>query len=177
METWDNQKIQGYCQEALEIAEEYGVQEGLAFLIGEKLFSLMQELKTAESHVKFLYNVDDQGNMDNMMEGGNPAYRESYTIALQTTYQKSFEKIEDLKRHVIDFKEEIREIFELSDIEEYLNSYPRMGQKIQPLYQEDLLNQEETDGFNDIDDVLLEVDDIFTVEEMKRILVNNETMN
>jgi hypothetical protein len=168
MESLDYQKIREYCQAALEIADEVDLHEGLSFLIGEKFCALLSEVKKAETHLKYLYNEDDQENLGDLLKGERSTMRESYSQALQTTYRRSLRKFENLRRLRNDFAEEIKEAFDLPDIQEFLDSYPRLGPTLHTnIWPEDAL-LEEKEGSLNFDDVLSEVDDIFMVEELRK---------
>ena len=93
--------------------------------------------------------------------------RENYSLTVQGTYQKSLEQLKDLKHLRDDFISEIKEAFELSDIQDFLESYPRLGfkDKKQAFWEQALA--EDADSL-EFEDILSEVDDIFMVEEIKK---------
>ena len=94
--------------------------------------------------------------------------KENYSLTVESTYRKSLERLEDLKQLRDDFISEIKEAFELSDIQDFLESYPRIGfkDKKQPFWELTLEN-EDADSL-EIEDIMSEVDDIFMVEEIKK---------
>jgi len=167
MESLDYHQIKGYCREALEISDEYGVNEGLTYLIGEKFCPLIVAVKQAESKTKYLYNPDEENAIYNPSGKGDLEVQENYSLTVGSTYQKSLEQLEDLKHLRKDFIFEIKEAFELSDIQEFLESYPRLGfkDKKQPFWEQTL--EEDADSL-EIDDIMSEVDDVFMVEEIKK---------
>jgi len=166
MDSLDYHQIKGYCREALEISDEYGVHDGLSYLIGEKFCPLIVALKQAESKTKYLYNSEEEEAIYNPTGNNDPMIRENYSLTVQGTYQKSLEQLKDLKHLRDDFISEIKEAFELSDIQDFLESYPRLGfkDKKQPFWEQAL--PEDADSL-EFEDILSEVDDIFMVEEIK----------
>jgi len=167
MESLDYEQIKGYCREALEISDEYGVHDGLSYLIGEKFCPLIVAVKQAESKTKYLYSSEEEDSIYNPTGKNDRTIQENYSLTVESTYQKSLERLEDLKHLRNDFISEIKEAFELSDIQDFLESYPRLGfkDKKQPFWEQTL--EEDADSL-EIEDVMSEVDDIFMVEEIKK---------
>ena len=56
-----SKNIRNYCAKALNISEQQGVQDGLAFLIGEKFSLVYCQLKTAHNKIKYLYLLTPKG--------------------------------------------------------------------------------------------------------------------
>jgi len=168
MDSLDYHQIKGYCREALEISDEYGVHDGLAYLIGEKFCPLVVAVKQAESKTKYLYNSEEEDAIYNPVGKNDLEIQENYSLTIESTYQKSLERLKDLKLLRSDFISEIKEAFEPSDIRDFLESYPRLGfkDKKQPFW-EQTLEEENADNL-EIEDVLSEVDDIYMVEEIKK---------
>ena len=169
MESLNYHQIKDYCREAQEVADAYSPYDGLSFLIGEKFYSLVQALKQAEAKVQFLYKTEELQPANTPLEAGNLEIQEGYMLAIQNNYEKALEKIEDLSHLRDDFIGEIKEAFELSDIKEYLDSYPRLG--IHELEASShILSANEAPPLQ-FKDVMTEVDDIFLVEELKKYFV------
>ena len=168
MESLDYHQIKGYCREAQEISDEYGIDDGLSYLIGEKFCPLVVAVKQAESKTKYLYNSEEEDALYNPAGKNDSAVQESYSLAVGSTYQRALERLDDLKQLRDDFISEIKEAFELSDIQDFLESYPRLGfkDKKQPFW-EQALEEEDADTL-ELEDVMSEVDDIFMVEEIKK---------
>ena len=171
MDSLDYHQIKGYCREALEITDEYGLHDGLSYLIGEKFCPLIVALKQAESKTKYLYSSDEENSLQQQPRGNDSTIRENYSLTVESTYQKSLERLEDLKHLRNDFILEIKEAFELPDIQDFLESYPRLGfkDKKQPFW-EKTLEMDDADNM-EIEDVMSEVDDIFMVEEIKKYFI------
>jgi hypothetical protein len=168
MDSLDYHQIKGYCREALEISDEYGVDDGLAYLIGEKFCPLIVALKQAESKTKYLYSSEEKNAIHNPAGKNDREIQENYSLTVESTYQKSLERLEDLKQLRDDFISEIKEAFEISDIQDFLESYPRLGfkDKKQPFWEQSL-EEDDADSL-EIEDIMSEVDDIFMVEEIKK---------
>lgn len=169
MESLDYHQIKDYCREAQALADTYSPHDGLSFLIGEKFYSLFTALRQAEAKVQFLYNTKEVQPATTPLESGNVEIQEGYMLAIQNNYEKALEKIEDLTQLRDDFIGEIKEAFELSDIQDYLNSYPRLGiHELEATSQ--VISKKESPPL-EFKDVMTEVDDIFLVEEIKKHFV------
>jgi hypothetical protein len=168
MDSLDYHQIKGYCREALEISDEYGIDDGLSYLIGEKFCPLIVAVKQAESKTKYLYSAEEEAAIYNPAGKNDLEVQENYSLTVESTYRKSLERLEDLKHLRNDFISEIKEAFELSDVQDFLESYPRLGfkDKKQPFWEQSL-EKEDADSL-EIEDVMSEVDDIFMVEEIKK---------
>ena len=168
MESLDYLQIRAYCKEAQEIADEYGVEDALSYLIGEKFSPLLSALKKAEAKVKYLYSQDDTHWDDNSLNEGDVVLRTDYSMAIAAHYQKSLETLTDLKHLRDDFVGEMKEAFEISDIKGFLESYPSLGpQTPQQAYPDDLIDS--APGEMVVEDIFSEIDDLFMVEEFKKL--------
>jgi len=168
MDSLDYHQIKGYCREALEISDEYGVHDGLTYLIGEKFCPLMAALRQTESKIKYKYNSEEEGSLLDSVSESRPVIRENYSMTVESTYQKLQDQLDNLKRLRDDFVAEIKEAFELTDIQDFLESYPRLGfnDKKQPFW-EQVPDEIDHEGM-DIADILSEVDDIYMVEDIRK---------
>ena len=163
----NSEKIKGYCEEALSITELQGVQDGLAFLIGEKFALLYYQLKTAHNKLKFLYPDSVHENQTNSIPQGNRALQLSYTLTINENYKRVFEQVDKLEEVLDHFIEEIRDSFLIQDIQDYLSSYPRLSFKeTAPSDEMDFLEESPTMTAQDI---FSEVEDILIVDEMKKL--------
>ena len=142
----------------------------MAYLIGEKFCPLIVAVKQAESKTKYLYNPEEEDAIYNPTGNSDLEVQENYSLTVGGTYQKSLERLEDLKHLRDDFIFEIKEAFELSDIQDFLESYPRLGfkDKKQPFWEQTL--EEDADSL-EVEDIMSEVDDIFMVEEIKKYFI------
>ena len=77
-----SENIRSYCEEALAITEQQGIQDGLAFLIGEKFSLTYYQLKTAHNKLKYLYPDSSSGNQSNAILKGNKTLQLSYSLAI-----------------------------------------------------------------------------------------------
>ena len=168
MESLDYHQIRAYCKEAQEIANDYGVEDALSYLIGEKFSPLLSALKKAEAKVKYLYSPEEALADDNPLNAGGVTLRAGYSITIETHYQKSLEALKDLKHLRDDFVGEMKEAFEISDIRDFLESYPSLGSKTpQQTYHDDLIGGDP--GEMDVEDIFSEIDDLFMVDEIKKL--------
>ena len=168
MESLDYHQIRAYCKEAQEIADEYGVEDALSYLIGEKFSPLLSALKKAETKVKYLYSQEDVPAEGNLLSESGTTLRAGYSLAVETHYQNSLEALKDLKHLRDDFLGEMKEAFEISDIREFLDSSPSLGSITQKqVYPDDVLDSDR--GELQVEDLFAEIDDLFMVEELKKL--------
>lgn len=165
MESLDYHQIRDYCRTAIDMADELGAYDGLSFLIGEKFYSLLLALKQAEAKVEFLYNADEGQPADAPLPQNNPEIKQGYLLAIQNNYQKALDRIEDLSHLRNDFVEEIKEAFDIEDIREYLESYPRLGGN----ESEFGISLKDDEKPMEVKEVMSEIDDIFLVQEIRKL--------
>ena len=164
-----SEKVRTYCEEALIISELHGVENGLAFLIGEKFSLVFYQLKTERNKLKFLYPDSRLGNQSNLLLKDNRALQLSYTLTINENYRDIFEQV-DLLEEVLDhFIDEIKECFSLEDIHHYLRSFPRLAFK-------ESSSSEDDDSLNKnsvmtAQDIFSEVEDILFVDEMHHLFL------
>ncbi|GEM_PF-1983384 len=170
MSQLDPELIKDYCEEALEIADQYGAEEGLSFLIGKKLFEVLQDLKEVENKSKLLFPIDPTSDLGLGFEKRNRRNFELTKLQSQNFGEFS-EKIESLKRISKLFVYEVKETFDANDIEEYLASYPILGGEEASTL---VVNADEDSNFMSINATLNEIRDIFYIEEMKKMFLGFE---
>ncbi len=160
------EQIKDLCEEALDITEQDGVDEGLSFLIGTKFCQVYRKLQVLQSKLKFVYDFDPQEALQSVKQDSN-AYKLNFAMTVNDNYQKQLDEIKSLRKTKDQFVSEIQNAFESHDIAEYLNSYPRLGIK----EKSGLYDWDESQKNADLskEDVLAEVDDILIVEDFKKI--------
>lgn len=168
METIFPNQIKEYCEEALEITDRLGVNEGLAFLVGKKFCRVLYSLRRAQNKAKFLYGSEYYSEDGIPFLASGRDMELNYALTLQNNYKELLEGIRSLDITRDEFIREIKDCFELEDIKDYLNDYPRLGFSRQ--------KQDSHDHFKvdvasilDTDEIFLEVDDILMVEELKKL--------
>ena len=159
-------QIKNYCEEAREIAQEEGIRSGLDYLIGEKFSQNLYKLNKFQYQLKFLYQEKN--------ESGNhpPSYREnsfklSYALTLGSTYKDMLEKIYHLEKVHDTFLDEIRKTFSVDAIQDYLDTYPRLGIPKKSIFSEEPEMLEDTQFSADC--VISEAEDILLVQDMKKL--------
>ena len=162
-----SKNIRNYCAKALNISEQQGVQDGLAFLIGEKFSLVYCQLKTAHNKIKYLYPDSTPGNQNNSIPKGNKTLQLSYALTINETYRGVFERIGLLERVVDQFVEEIKESFPLVTIQDYLNSYPRLDFK-ENSSPDNIVSLDESSPM-EAEDIFSEVEDILIIDEIKNL--------
>ena len=162
-----SENIRNYCEEALNISEQQGVQDGLAFLIGEKFSLVYYQLKNAHNKLKYLYPDSTPGNQNNSIPRGNKTLQLSYTLTVNENYRSVFEKVSLLEEVLERFVEEIKESFPLENIQCYLNSYPRLAFKGNSS-PDNIVSLDESSTMT-VEDIFSEVEDILIIDEMKNL--------
>ena len=159
-----SKKIKNYCEEALTISKEQGMEDGLTFLIGEKLSLVYFQLKTERYKLKFLYpdNLSNKEERHALMQ--NKSLQMSYTLTINESYKGVFEQVDYLEESLDLFVNEIRRSFSLKNIQDYLSSFPRLA------FKEDLnaeaVDLPEGNSLMTTQDIFSEVEDILIVKEM-----------
>jgi len=160
--------IKIYCEEARKIAVQEGTAQGLALLIGEKFSRILHEINKCQNKLKFLY---PQKNPFEKVppSPGEESLRLNYALTVRSNYGDHLEKLNRLETTRDKFIQEIKKTFEQKEIQDYLNSHPRLGWK-----QKSILNEEgeqEEDLEFSAENLLSEVEDIFLVDAMKKLFV------
>ena len=161
-------QIQEYCEEALVITDKYGPQEGLSYLVGKKFCRVLRSLREAQNKTKFLYADDIHSFEENSLKSEEQRQEQRYAPDLKNNYKELQEEIRSLQSLSDEFIREIKDCFERQDIEDYLNSYPRLGSHREeqgvdgPAESSDTVRLDKADIFS-------EVQDIFLVEEIKKL--------
>lgn len=156
----ENEQIQEFCQEGLKISELKGVQNGLSFLIGEKFRRTFLQLKKAREKLQFLYPSEDESENHPLNKGGR-ALKMSYALAIQEHYSTPLEQVKHFELFLKTFAVAIKNSFSKDDIKNYFESSPTLG-----TYDED-----RSDSELDYTGVLLEAEEILTLEEMKKLFI------
>ena len=160
----DLDEIKGFCEEAFELADEHGVDEGLDFLIGQKFYEFLGELRFAQNQAKFIYQ---EGEWSDPGIWSNKSLRFNYALTLNENNVNPLEKIRLLEKTRDQFANEIKGAFDPNDIQDYLTRYPRLGKK------SEFLSHGGSTAVTPFSsqDMLLEAHEIFYVEDMIRLLL------
>ena len=156
----ENEQIQEFCQEGLKISELKGVQNGLSFLIGEKFRRTFLQHKKAREKLQFLYPSEDESENHPLNKGGR-ALKMSYALAIQEHYSTPLEQVKHFELFLKTFAVAIKNSFSKDDIKNYFESSPTLG-----TYDED-----RSDSELDYAGVLLEAEEILTLEEMRKLFI------
>lgn len=162
-----SEEIRNYCEEALTISKQQGSRDGLAFLIGEKLSLVHYLLKTERNKLKFLYPDNLSRNKENHALKQNKNLQLSYTFTINENYRGIFEQVDRLEKVLNQFVSEIKRSFPHKNIQDYLNSFPRLA------FKEDLpFGATDSPGESSsmtTQDIFSEVEDILIVNEMHNL--------
>jgi hypothetical protein len=170
----ETQRIKDYCREALEIANQSSIHEGLDYLIGEKFGQRFLELKKLQNKLKFLYPDDGRDESHPLTLGGRD-FKMSYTLTLKENYRAHLKKASQLRKTLSEFAVEIKGWFDLEDIGDYLATYPRLHRLDTAVSGDEQFFMEEASLSSE--EVFQEVEDIFLVEEMKRLFLRSEDLS
>ena len=162
-----SEEIRNYCEEALTISKQQGIRDGLTFLIGEKLSLVYYLLKTERNKLKFLYPDNLSKNKDSHALKQNKNLQLSYTFTINENYREVFEQVDSLEKVLNQFVSEIKRSFPHKNIQDYLNSFPRLA------FKEDLpfLGTDSPGESSSMttQDIFSEVEDILIVNEMHNL--------
>ena len=117
-------QIKDYCQEALERSDQYGVDDGLSFLIGSKFYAVFRQLRKEQTRMLFHYDESDEF-VGRGFEG--KTLRMSYTLTVNDGYRSIKNRVKRLEAARNEFVTEIVHSFDANDIKDYLQGYPRLG--------------------------------------------------
>jgi hypothetical protein len=165
MNELDSDSIKDFCEEALEIADQYGAEEGLSFLIGKKFFEVLRDLKEVQNKSKFLTPIEGSPNLTLELDKKRNINL-SLTSAQSQSYGDFLGKIESLKSISELFVMEVKETFDATDIEDYLASYPTLGEEALSAFDVDFSSKPMS-----VNATLNEIRDIFYIEEMKKMFL------
>ena len=162
-----SEEIRNYCEEALAISKQQGTRGGLTFLIGEKLSLVYYLLKTERNKLKFLYPDNLSRNKGNHALKQNKNLQLSYTLTINENYRGVLEQVDRLEKVLNQFVSEIKRSFPHKNIQDYLNSFPRLAFKEDlPLWTTDSPGESSSMTTQDI---FSEVEDILIVNEMHNL--------
>mgnify|MGYP006093765493 CR=1 FL=1 len=166
MSELDSEMIKDFCEEALEITDQYGAEEGLSFLIGNKFFEVLRNLREIQNKSKFLFPFEGDPSFDFALE-----QRKRLNSPFENTqnFDQFLQKIERLKETSEFFVKEIKVTFDSNDIQDYLSSYPILG-----VEDESLFESAPDKDFLSLGNALDEIRDIFYIEEMKKMFLGIE---
>jgi len=163
-----SEEIRNYCEEALTISKQQGTRDGLTFLIGEKLSLVYYLLKTERNKLKFLYPDNLSRNKENHALKQNKNLQLSYTFTINENYRGIFEQVDHLEKILNQFVSEIKRSFPNQNIQDYLNSFPRLAFKEDlPFWATDSPPGESSSMTTQ--DIFSEVEDILIVNEMHNL--------
>ena len=162
-----SEEIKNYCELALKISKQQGTQGGLTFIIGEKLSLVYYLLKTERNKLKFLYPDNLSRTEENHALKQNKNLQLSYTLTMNENYREVFEQVDRLEKILNQFVSEIKRSFPHKNIQDYLNSFPRLA------FKEDLpYGVTDSPGGSSsmtIQNIFSEVEDILMVNEMHNL--------
>ena len=120
----DNQ-LQEWVRAAEGIAEDFGIEKGLGYLIGEKFYNLVSLLLDARKTVREIDEKRKQPDYDPVRVTKHND--KEFISNLDDMYEWNKERIPEAEKLLSEFVVLIREAFEPHEIREYLQSHPRLG--------------------------------------------------
>ena len=162
-----SEEIRNYCKEALTLSKQQGIRGGLTFLIGEKLSLIYYLLKTERNKLKFLYPDNLSKIKENHALKQDKNLQLNYTLTINEKYRGVLEQVDNLEKVLNQFVIEVKRSFPHKDIQDYLNSFPRLTFK-------ENLPVEVTDSpggssLMTTQDIFSEVEDILIVNEIHNL--------
>ncbi|NIQ02589.1 MAG: hypothetical protein GWM98_21275 [Nitrospinaceae bacterium] len=151
----------------MEISNESGVHPALSYLIGEKFAQAFFELRKLQNKLKYLY--PEKMEEEHPLSVGGRHLKLSYALTLNETYQTLLERIQHEDKNLNLFVREIKAVFPVPQVQDYLNSYPRFRFKQSTIILEE--PRDKTEAFMSPEDTFSEAEDILLVEEMKKLFV------
>ncbi len=158
------EQIKTHCEEARRIAAEEGIAEGLAFVIGEKLSRIILDINKCHNKLKFLY-PEKNPFTESPSSPGQKSLGLSYAMTVSSSYGDHLDKLALLETARENFILEIKKVFALQEIQNYLSSYPRLGLKQKSVPNEEAEEKPEFSAEN----IFSEVEDIFLAETMIKL--------
>jgi hypothetical protein len=120
----DNQ-IQEWVDAAEGITEDFGIEKGLGYLIGEKFYNLVALLHDARKTVR---EIDEKRKQPDYNPIRVTKYKDKEFISnLDDMYEWDKGRIPEAEKLLPEFVILVREAFEPHEIQEYLQSHPRLG--------------------------------------------------
>ena len=120
----DNQ-IQEWVQAAERIAEDFGIEKGFGYLIGEKFYNLVSLLHDARKTVR---EIDEKRKQPDYNPVRVTKYNDKEFITnFDDMYDRDKERIPEAEKLLSEFVILIREAFEPLEIRKYFDSHPRLG--------------------------------------------------
>jgi hypothetical protein len=161
------EQVQEYCKEAQQIAESFGTHAGLSYLIGEKFGVNLALLRKARRKLQFLYSHEDMSS-DHPLSKGGRALKMSYAMTVQEHYSKPLEQVKHLESLLADFAKAVLISFSHDEIKSYLESSPSLN------YDTEALDEMESELTFSVDSILLEAEEILTLEDIKKLLIQEK---
>lgn len=121
----DDNQLEEWVQAAEGIAEDFGIEKALGYLIGEKFYSLVSLLHDAQKSVK---EIDERRKQPDYKPVVVTNYKDKkYTINFDEVYKRDKERINEAEKLLTEFVDLIKEAFDPHEILEYFQSHPRLG--------------------------------------------------
>ncbi len=163
----ESEQVQEYCREASQIAQRAGTHAGLSFLIGKKFGLNFSLLRKARRKLQFLYPSNDISE-DHPLNQGGGALKMSYALTVQEHYSGPLEQVKHLESLLADFAKAIFNTFSQEEIKSYLESSPSLGISTTPEEPAELKCEFSAD------DLLLEAEEILALEDIKKLLLQDQ---
>lgn len=118
-------QIQEWVDAAEGIAEDFGIEKALGYLIGEKFYNLVSLLHDARKSVR---NIDEKRKQPDFNPTVVTKYKDSeFTTNFDEIYDRDMERIQEAERLLPEFAGLIIADFDPHEIRKYFESHPRLG--------------------------------------------------
>ena len=118
-------QLQEWVDAALGIQERFGTEKALAYLIGEKVYNLVDTLYTARKMCRLI--EEERRKPDYTPIRKVVLKRHRYTENLDETYAHNQQIIMDADGLLVKFVSLINQAFDFHEIRKYFASHPRLG--------------------------------------------------
>ena len=121
----NNNQLQEWVQAAEGIAENFGIEKALGYVIGEKFYNLLSLLHDARKTVR---EIDEKRKQPDYNPVLVTKYNDKEFITnFDEMYEHDKERIPEAEKLLTEFTELIRGAFEPYEIRQYFQSHPRLG--------------------------------------------------
>ena len=121
--TNENQ-LQEWIEAAAGIKEEFGIENALGYLIGEKFYNIVSDNHFSRQMVRTIHEQKKQQDYNREHKTGGSADK---TMNLDDEYKEYEQRVIITEKVLIEFTDLIKSYFEQHEIRGYFDSNPRLG--------------------------------------------------
>lgn len=118
-------QLEKWLEAAEGIEERFGIEKALGYLIGEKFYTLVQELLNCKKIVRSIAENQKKPNFNPIVVSGKGKFKR--VMNLDKDYQEYKRRIFEIEEILNEFANMIKSSFESNEIRKLFNSNPRLG--------------------------------------------------